>query len=132
MYYSSNTAITSFHLLHIGVKYCQVTNKRISNGEMGQQVLAGSLKDSPHSLQGNLLLVCWRVDGVLRVCSLVTLHIYLHYFFGTALSYFKNSRIAASVFLPIEAFIMQYMDEQFLIRNCVCMRISFFGFANSS
>ena len=60
--YSSNTVITIFHLLHIGMKYCLVTYKRISNWKLGKQVLAGTLKESSHSLQGNLLLV-WLESG---------------------------------------------------------------------
>ena len=60
--FSSNTAITGFHLLHIGLQFCQVTYKSISYGKMGQQVLASTLKESPHSSPGNLLLA-WQESG---------------------------------------------------------------------
>ena len=93
--FSSNTAITSFHLLHMGLKFCQVTYKSISYGKMGQQVLASTLR---------------RVDGFLRVCFLISIlqldnwsrysAIYLRYFLGTALSYFRFQK-SQHVFLPI-------------------------------
>ena len=98
---SSNTMITSFHLLHIGVKYYHVTYKRISNGKMGEQLLVGILKPSflagepSVDLAGEWTATCALFLELLSVAS-----------------DFKNSSI--SFLTDLEAFIMKYMDEQFL------------------
>ena len=55
--YSSNIAVTSINLSHLGMKDSQVTYKRISSRKMFQQVDGSTLKESPHSVQSNLLVV---------------------------------------------------------------------------
>ena len=67
--YAFNTPITSFHLQHIGVKYCQVTNKYIPSGKMCRRYLPALWKKVLIPRRRIFCWFNWRVDGILRVCS---------------------------------------------------------------